>query len=312
MKQPPLTNDLKISIAICTRQRPKMLSRLLESIASMNYPEGVDVSIDIFENNTTKTLTHLIEKFSQKIPAEVNYHLEQRTGIPIVRNTALNVAKEASVSHIIFLDDDERVDQFWLTNLWNYYLECDDSSVIQGAVISHIESKKNRYLHKHFQRPIRSTGDTLETCATNNLLVKLSVFFDHQLFFDETRPLAGGTDSKLFHKAREHGVPLYYCAESIVYEDIPEQRVTFKWLARRNYRIGLTVGERKRQEGEGLKYCLHHIRQALRILRRSMPHVIRRKRKKKHEKWLLAIRCVGKSMGYFGVTTDSYKKIDGQ
>ena len=279
---------------------------------SMLWPEGLCVSVDIFENNSSKTLGAVLEEYSRKMPVDLNYYLEPSLGIPIVRNTALNVAKEARVSHIIFLDDDERVDPFWLINLWNYYLECDDRSVIQGAVISHIETKKNRHLHKHFQRPIRSTGDTLETCATNNVLVKLSVFFDHQLFFDETRPLAGGTDSKLFHKARELGVPLCYCAESIVYEDIPEERVNFKWLAHRNYRIGLTVGQRKRQEGEGIEYCLHHIRQALRILRRSTPSVIRRKRKKKHERWLLAMRCIGKAMGYYGVTTNSYKKIDGQ
>ena len=302
----------KISISVCTRKRPKMLSRLLDSMASMAYPEGVDVSIDIFENNTAKSLTGLIEKISKDIPVSVNHHLEKKYGIPIVRNTALKVAKNADASHIIFIDDDERVDQFWLVNLWDYYLQCEDNTVVQGAVISTIETTKNCHLHSHFQRPMRSTGDILETCATNNVLIKLSVFVDHNLKFDETRPLAGGTDSKLFHKARKCGIPLHYCAEAIVYEDVPEERVSLRWLGKRNFRIGLTVGKRKKSEGEGLEYPLSHTLKTFRLLARSLPHPIRRKRKKQHERWLLAWRCAGKVLGYFNVTIDYYKKIDGE
>jgi len=289
-----------------------MLSRLLESLGDMVYPEDILVSIDIFENGATKTLTELIQKISKRIPVEVNHHWEQRLGIPIVRNTAIKVAKDTNVTHIIFIDDDERVDQFWLENLWNYYLQCEASTVIQGAVISSIETKKNPHLHYHFQRPIKSTGDTLESCATNNVLINLKVLLDHELSFDETRPLAGGTDSKLFHKAHACGIPMSYCAEAVVYEDIPEERVGIAWLGKRHFRIGLTVGQNKKKEGEKLSYPFNHGWLAFRSLAKSITALIRFNRQKFHKRWLWASKCAGKALGFFNVTIDSYKKIDGQ
>jgi succinoglycan biosynthesis protein ExoM len=305
-------SNSKISISICTRERPQMLSRLLESLADMLYPDDLFVSIDIFENGDTKTLTEIIQKVSKRIPIDVNHHWEQRLGIPIVRNTALKAAKDADVTHIIFIDDDERVDQLWLQNLWNYYMQCDEDTVIQGAVISSIETKKNPHLHCQFQRPVKSTGETLDWCATNNVLINLKVLFDHQLWFDETRPLAGGTDSKLFHQAHACGIPMRYCAEAIVYEDIPEERVGIAWLGKRHFRIGLTVGQNKKKEGERLSYPLNHGWLAFRNSIKSISALIRFNRQKFHKRWLRASKCMGKALGFFNVTIDSYKKIDGE
>ena len=302
----------KDSISICTSERPKMLLRLLHSLANMVYPKGVNVCIDVFENDTEKRLESLIENISIDLPIPIKHHWEKRLGIPIVRNTALSIAKDANVSHIIFIDDDERVDKLWLENLWNYYLQCDEDTVIQGAVISSITSQKNPHLHSHFQRPIRSTGDALETCATNNVLVRMQIFQDYRLAFDETRPLAGGTDSKLFHKAYARGVQMRYCSEAIVYEDIPDERVSIVWLGKRHFRIGLTVGHNKKKEGEKLEYPLSHTWLALRGFLKSISALTRLNLEKCHKRWLRASRCAGKALGYFDVTIDSYKKIDGE
>ena len=288
-----------------------MLATLLQSLENVIYPAGVKVSIDVIENNPEKQLTAVIQEASKKITAKVSDHWVATLGIPIARNVALKIARESGATHIIFIDDDERVDPSWLENLWNTYLTFDENSVIQGAVISSIQTAQNEHLHQHFQRPIKSTGDRLETGATNNVIIQLKTLEDHDLTFDESRPLAGGTDSKLFSKAHSLGIPIWYCAEAIVYEDIPEERVTVSWLGKRHFRIGLTVGQRKKKEGLGLSYVRWQAWEAIRNTFRAVSGLITFKRPKFDKRWLRACKAAGKTLGYYNVTVDSYKKIDG-
>jgi succinoglycan biosynthesis protein ExoM len=311
MKNKYLSEPAKISISICTRQRPQMLATLLRSIANVVYPTGVKVNIDVIENNPEKQLTAVIQEASKKINVEVSHHWVPTLGIPIARNAALKIARESGATHIIFIDDDERVDPSWLENLWYTYLTFDENSVIQGAVISSIQTKQNEHLHQHFQRPINSTGDSLKTGATNNVIIQLKTLEDHDLTFDESRPLAGGTDSKLFSKALSLGIPIRYCAEAIVYEDIPDERVTVSWLGKRHFRIGLTVGQRKKKEGMRLSYVRWQTWEAIRNTIRAISGLIVFNRKKFDKRWLRACKAAGKTLGYHNVTIDSYKKIDG-
>jgi len=305
------TDAAIISISICTRQRPQMLATLLRSIENVVYPTGVKVTIDVIENNPEKQLTAVIQEASKKINVEVSHHWVPTLGIPIARNAALKIARESGATHIIFIDDDERVDSYWLENIWQTYLRFDEKSVIQGAVIPSIQTTKNEHLHQYFQRPIKSTGDRLETGATNNVIIQLKTLEDHDLTFDESRPLAGGTDSKLFSKALSLGIPIRYCAEAIVYEDIPKERVTVSWLGKRHFRIGLTLGQRKKKEGMGLSYATWQMREAFRNVFRAISGLITFKRPKFDKRWLRACKAAGKTLGYFNVTVDSYKKIDG-
>lgn len=288
-----------------------MLSTLLRSFETLACPKGVELTIDIIENHTEKELTTLIETASKAIEPTVSHHWEPRIGIPIARNTALEVARKNDATHIIFIDDDEWVDPQWLTNLWNAYLQFDENSIIQGAVISSIKTKKKPHLHSHFQRPIKSTGERLETGATNNVIIQLKALEDHDLIFDESRPLAGGTDSKLFSKAHRLGIPIWYCAEAVVYEDIPDERVTVSWLGKRHFRIGLTVGQRKRTEGRGFSYARWQAWEAIRNTMRSLSGLVVFNRPKFDKRWLRACKAAGKTLGYFNVTVDSYKKIEG-
>jgi succinoglycan biosynthesis protein ExoM len=311
MKNTYNTDAAKISISICTRQRPQMLATLLQSLENVIYPAGVEITIDVVENNPEKQLTTVIKEASIKIRAKVNHHWVPTLGIPIARNAALRIAKESCATHIIFIDDDERVAPSWLEKLWQTYLTFDERSVIQGAVISSIQTTKNEHLHDYFQRPIKSTGDSLDTCATNNVIVQIKALEDHDLTFDESHPLAGGTDNKLFRKAHSHGIPMWYCAEAIVYEDIPEERVKISWLTKRHFRIGLTMGQNEKKSGAQLNYALSQAGEVIRYCTKSLSSRITLNRMKADKRWLRACKAAGKSLGYFNITIDSYRKIDG-
>lgn len=312
MKNKYLSEPAKISISICTRERPVMLTNLLRSFEGLKPLEGVEVQIDIVENHTEKNLEALIDELAPSLPFKVTHHWQPRLGIPIARNHALRVAKAAGATHIIFIDDDERVDELWLRELWDAYLQYSEDTVILGTVISAFESSENEHLHHMLQRKIRPTGYALDTCATNNVIVHIETLDQHQLKFDESRPLAGGTDSQLFRKARLLKIPMFYSAEAIVYEDIPAARVNMRWISRRNFRVGLTYGEYKKEQSSGWSFPINRLRALLKHSLKALIHLIAYNPEKLRKRWIKVCLASGQILGFFRVRIDSYKEINGK
>ena len=289
-----------------------MLTNLLRSFETLKPLEGVEVQIDIVENHTEKNLEALIADLAPSLPFKVTHHWQPRLGIPIARNHALRVAKAAGATHIIFIDDDERVDELWLRELWDAYLQYSEDTVILGTVISAFESSENEHLHHMLQRKIRPTGYALDTCATNNVIVHIETLDQHQLKFDESRPLAGGTDSQLFRKARLLKIPMFYSAEAIVYEDIPAARVNMRWISRRNFRVGLTYGEYKKEQSSGWSFPINRLRALLKHSLKALIHLIAYNPEKLRKRWIKVCLASGQILGFFRVRIDSYKDINGK
>lgn len=306
------TDPAKISIAICTRERPIMLTNLLKSFEQIEILQNVDVEIDIIENHTEANLAELIANLAPSLPFKVNHHWEPKIGIPIVRNHALSVARESGATHIIFIDDDERVAPQWLKELWNAYLQYDENTIIQGAVISAFESDHNAHLQDLLQRKIRPTGDHLDTAATNNVIICMDTLSKNHLHFDASRPLAGGTDSKLFREAHLLNIPLIFCAEAIVYEDIPKDRINMRWISRRYFRVGLTYGEFKRQHQAGWRFPLDRAQSLLKNSFKFLLYLIAYNPKKLRIRWIRTCLACGQVLGFSNFKIDSYKNVMGR
>jgi succinoglycan biosynthesis protein ExoM len=305
------TEPAKISISICTRERPVMLTNLLRSFEALKPLDGTPVQIDIVENHTEKNLEALIVELAPSLSFKVTHHWEPKLGIPIARNHGLRAAKASGATHIIFIDDDERVDELWLRELWNAYLQYSEDTVILGTVISAFESSENEHLHHMLQRKIRPTGYALDTCATNNVIVHIETLDQHQLKFDESRPLAGGTDSQLFRKAHLLKIPMFYSAEAIVYEDIPAARVNMRWISRRNFRVGLSYGEYRKENTPGMGYPMDRLRALLKHSSKSLIHLIVYNPEKLRKRWIKVCLASGQILGFFKIRVDSYKEING-
>jgi len=305
------TEAAKISIAICTRERPVMLTNLLRSFENLSPLNEVEVEIDIIENHTEQNLKDLIENIAPSLPYKINYNWEPRLGIPIARNHALRAAENSNATHIIFIDDDERVAPQWLRELWSAYLKFDQTSIIQGAVISAPETETNKDLHPFFQRKIRNTGDYMETGSTNNVIIPIESLTRHSLTFDETNPFAGGEDYILTRKAHRLNIPIRYCAEAIVYEDIPDERLNLRWLSKRNFSSGITDGEQQRELNFRISYVTKRLWKLLLNLFKAAILRIRSKHHDSIKKWLKACVNTGQLFGYFHFTLSSYKTTDG-
>lgn len=287
-----------------------MLSRLVQSFQKLVIPADLQICLIVVENDTIANLQETLHALPSVPTHPVHYRWEPRLGIPIARNRCLDTAAELGATHIAFVDDDEWLPADWLVNIWSYYLQHEALSAIQGPVLSQLPAGVSPHFLDLFQRKPRETGTELHMCMTNNVLTSMAFFSTYQLRFDESRPLAGGTDSKLFRQARTLGARLLYCAESPVYEEVPAQRITYRWLSKRHFRIGLTIGEHT--EVPLVRHCLSTSSRALISALKSSLYFVSGNRKKHWKHWLKSCRLAGECLGPFGFKVNAYRQVDGE
>ena len=308
---PPRATVPHLCVCVCTRQRPNMLRKLIDSYTQLNVPNEATVSLEVIENDNAQHCKAIVEQFSAN---SVHYHHEPRLGIPFARNRSVQAAIDKNADYLAFVDDDEWFTESWLTELWTYASSQPQGTVIQGSVVSVLPEGTPEYFLPFFQRKELETGSELHMCRTNNVLVPVSVFKEHQLKFDESRPFAGGTDSKLFREAKALGVPLIYCAEAVVFENVPLERLSYRWLSKRYFRVGLTMGEHL-DIGSQSARVLHTIKKTAAFLKYSLKSTLylALQKKQKHLKsWLKGCQKLGEGLGPWGVKVDSYRNVQGE
>ena len=240
---------LNINICICTYNRIPLLQECLDSIGSIVVPESCNVNVLVVDNDSECSSMRVVDSSRANFPFRVKYICEPRKGIPCARNRAILETLEMSSDYLVFVDDDETVDSQWLASLVSMGLKLGPKAVIHGRVIPEIKVQVKPEIGGLFGRKVHETGSMLDCCATDNVLIPAYVYRHLGLRFDETKPLAGGTDTKYFVEAISKGVLIFQCKEAVVYESIPENRLSIWWLARRKFRSGLTDAWKKRRQG---------------------------------------------------------------
>lgn len=290
-----------------------MLSRLINSYLKLNIPDNVTISLEVVENDTASHSKKLVESIASDTLHPVLYHYEPLLGIPFARNRCIDIALNKNADFLAFVDDDEWFTKNWLTEIWSYSQTQPTGTVIQGNVLSQLPDNTPSYFYPFFQRKEVATGSPLHMCKTNNVLVPISVFKEHKLSFDESKPFAGGTDSKLFRLAHSRGVHLVYCAEAIVNEEVPIERLNYRWLSKRYFRIGLTMGEHMMFRGR-LDQLTHTTSRTLSCIKYSLKaaiYLVLAKKEKQLRSWLKACKKLGEGLGPWGFSVDSYRRVEG-
>jgi GT2 family glycosyltransferase len=173
---------------------------------------------------------------------DVTYIHEPRPGIAAARNALLRAG--GSYRAIIFVDDDEFVASDWFENLLSFANES-GADVVLGPVIPLLPEGCREWIRrgKFFDRQRHLTGAVLDLAATNNVLVRTSTI---SLLgvprFDEAFSVSGGSDTEFFGRLARRGASILWCDEAVVYEHVPAERARFKWIWRRQVRVGNVSG----------------------------------------------------------------------
>ncbi len=103
----------KISVVICTRDRPDLIGQAVESVASCDYP---DFDLHIMDQSTTdateRVLRPLIEQYADR--CHIVYHHLDRAGLSRAYNQGFRVSDGTLIA---CTDDDVIVPVDWLSNI---------------------------------------------------------------------------------------------------------------------------------------------------------------------------------------------------
>jgi len=114
-----MTRDaVRLAVAVCTRQRPRMLGELIASLQALDVPQGTELHFIFVENDIALTIGPVVAEFAARTgwPAQA-VHAPQ-TGLSHARNAALDAAAEQGADWLAFVDDDEQVRHDWLRILY--------------------------------------------------------------------------------------------------------------------------------------------------------------------------------------------------
>jgi glycosyltransferase involved in cell wall biosynthesis len=225
----PLPASLpSVTVAVCTKDRPELVARLLDSLDRME-PVAASLEVLIVDNAPVDARTReLVEKRKG-----VRYVVEPRPGLDFARNRAV---QEAGTDLLAFLDDDVTADRTWLAGLMEAWAENPDAAAFTGLVLPYELETEAQILFERrggFQRGFDKIryGRAHPTnrhypCGAGdfgagaNMAFRLDVLralggFDEAL--DTGAPLPGGGDLDIFFRVVRGGHVLVYEPRYLVF-----------------------------------------------------------------------------------------------
>jgi glycosyltransferase involved in cell wall biosynthesis len=225
-----------VLVAVLTYQRPADLAAVLPMLdreaGQVRAATGAVVELLVVDNDPQAGATDQVAEGGL-----ARYVHEPRPGIAAARNKALDEA--AGHDLLVFIDDDERPSQGWLTALLSTF-EANTSCGVVGPVVSSFAVPLDPWVSAggFFTRRRMPTGSPVTVAATNNLLLDVATVLAAGIRFDERLGLAGGSDTLFTRRLVAAAGPLIWCDEAVVTDVVPAARTSREWVLRRQLRSG--------------------------------------------------------------------------
>lgn len=121
---------MKISVAICTRNRAQSLARTLESLTALRPLSDASWELLIIDNGSHDETPEVVQRFSDRLP--IRRVFESEGGLSRARNRAID---EATGEYIVWTDDDVLVDPDWLVAYAEAFRAYPDAAVFGGKIL---------------------------------------------------------------------------------------------------------------------------------------------------------------------------------
>lgn len=240
-----------LTVAICTKDRPDYVARLLRSLLPLQQTQGEPrFEILVVDNAPSDDRT---KQLVTTCPS-IRYTREPRAGLDFARNHAL---REATGELLAFLDDDVVVDRHWLSGLQEAWAENPDAAAFTGLVLPYELETEAQILFEQrggFRRGFEKIryGQVLPKnveypCGAGIFGAGCNMTFRRDLLqaiggFDEAldtgAPLPGGGDIDMFYRVIRAGYPLVYEPRYLVFH---QHRQELDKLRRQYWSWGLGV-----------------------------------------------------------------------
>ena len=216
-----------ITVCICTFQRPRLLTRLLQALERQQTGGLFTFSVMVVDNDRQQSGRTAVGEAAVSGRLSLRYDVEPEQNIALARNRAV---RNAAGTHIAFLDDDERPIDTWLLSLYRTCRAYSADGAL-GPVRPEFEGTPPTWIVKGkiCERKSHATGTILRhytDTRTGNVLLDRRVFdgLDHP--FDPSFGRTGGEDTDFFRRLLRSGRTFVWCNEAEAYEMVPPERLT--------------------------------------------------------------------------------------
>jgi succinoglycan biosynthesis protein ExoM len=226
-----------VCVCICTYKRPQLLKKSLAELSKQQTQNSFLFSVVIVDNDQKESARDVVAEFRATSPLQVTYCVEPEQNIALARNRAI---AHANAEFIAFMDDDEFPIPDWLGKMLD---ACDrlQADGVLGPVRPFFEVPPPAWLvrGKFCERAEYETGTVLDwkQTRTGNTLFRRTILRGADLPF-RAEFGNGGEDQDFFRRMMEAGHRFVWCNEAIVYEAVPAERRTRRYLLKRALQRG--------------------------------------------------------------------------
>lgn len=232
-------STIDVSIVIPTFRRPALLRA---AIASLLAQQRLDAAAEIvvIDNDPAGSAAAIVAELMPGAGLELRYLREPRPGISHARNAGVAASRGF---YVAFLDDDEVASPLWLVSLLAA-MQGHATDIVVGPVRPAFPAGAAvpAYARRIYERDAgTATGQAIEWSGIGNSLLRRDRCFAAAVPFDPQLGLSGGEDTVFLARLRERGRRLVWCAEAVVTENIPADKLAPGYLLRRAFRSGQTT-----------------------------------------------------------------------
>lgn len=232
-----------IAVCIPTYKRIDFLVQLLDSIARNNFDNSLIKNIDIIvvDNDADKTAEAVISDFKKKTdnPHQLHYYNYTAKGLSHVRNELIRRGLSLNPDFLIFIDDDEHVTAEWMNELVRTIIR-NNADAARGPVFVKLSDHVPKNICRLFVRENYADNSRISTWTTGNLIIRRTSIQKNNVWFDDRFNKTGGEDSYFGIQMAKKGATIFWAANAITYEIIPDSRANVQWLIKRKYRGAVT------------------------------------------------------------------------
>lgn len=242
---------VQVTLGVLTYKRPEGIAKLLAVMRDQHRsPERpYDLTIVVVDNDAAGNSRDVVMRHTENGVYRLIYVVEDRQGIPIARNRAMDSAP-LDTDLFCFMDDDEWPVDNWLDALLTTR-QATGADCIYGPVEPVFEGAISPWLRdsRLYARKQYADGQKLDFAASNNVMFDLRRFRALDLRFDERMRFTGGSDYLFFNQAVRRGIAIHWCSAALVNDIFPSSRLNIAWQRQRQYRLGNTFAVAARLEG---------------------------------------------------------------
>jgi cellulose synthase/poly-beta-1,6-N-acetylglucosamine synthase-like glycosyltransferase len=245
-----------IAVCIPTYKRPFLLKKLIVSILDSNINKSLikKVNITVVDNDIDKTAEEIVKELSGETAGiySMNYFNYPLKGLSNVRNELIRKARLSDPDFIVFIDDDEYVTAEWLNELIRVIVR-NNAVMAIGPVVSVFDREISEYISCWFSRTDYADNTPIKYIRTGNLIIDAHSLLKYGIWFDNRFNRTGSEDTYFGIQMIKKGATVFWAANAIACEPVPEERTNLKWLIRRKYRGAITFTYMLKLEKEYLR-----------------------------------------------------------